>query len=587
MAAKQSRATPAAPGLLRASGPRNDERTAAPRADWLAGLAFLVVIGTITLAPVLYVVAESFDVAPLGAPFRFGLDGWSDLASSPRTASAIVYSFILALRVPIAIAAALVISWLLIRVEVPGRRFIELTLLFGFFLPSVPMMMGWILLLDSNYGLLNVIAQKLPFVTGPIFSIYSVPGIMWVHLSLTTVPIMVILLTPALRQFDTAYEEAAEMAGAGPFAVWRKVTLPLLAPAIITALIAGLIRSLETFEVEQLLGVPANIYVYATRIFDMIAHEPPLFPQALALSTVFLAILFLLAGVFQIYLRRAGARPTLTGKGVRLKARPRAWAWLASLLLLAYVSFSILLPLAVLIAGSFNKLFGFFFIDEAWTASHWLDVLAQDSFLAAAINSVMLGCAVGLIGVVLFAIAAWAIVRSRLWSRGIVSFLVWLPWAIPGLVLGVTLLSLILNVPGLNRLYGTLAPLVLALIVKELPIGVQMIRAAIAQVAPELEEAGRMAGAPFIPTFRRITLRLVAPTLVSVFLLVFGSTIRDISTVVLVAAPGSRTLSLLMFEFAGSGRFEQAAVLGVIIALIALAVSAVAFRLGNRQGIGL
>ena len=560
---------------------------AVARADWLAGFAFLAAVAAITLAPVLYVVAESFDVAPLGAPFRFGLDGWSDLVSSPRTASAILYSFILAARVPIAIAAALVIAWLLIRVEVPGRRFIELTLLFGFFLPSVPMMMGWVLLLDANYGLLNVLVQKLPFVTGAIFSIYSVPGIMWVHLSLTTVPIMVILFAPALRQLDTAYEEAAEMAGASAFAVWRKVTLPLLAPAIITALIAGLIRSLETFEVEQLLGVPANIYVYATRIFEMIAHEPPLFPQALALSTAFLAILFLLAGLFQIYLRRAGARPTLTGKGLRFKARPRAWAWLASVLLIAYVGFSILLPLAVLIAGSFNQLFGFFFIDEPWTASHWLDVLSQESFLAATVNSVTLGCAVGLIGVVLFALAAWAIVRSHLWSREIVSFLVWLPWAIPGLVLGVTLLSLLLNVPGLNRLYGTLAPLVLALIVKELPIGVQMIRAAIAQVAPELEEAGRMAGAGFLPIFARITLRLVAPTLVSVFLLVFGSTIRDISTVVLIAAPGTRTLSLLMFDYAGSGRFEQAAVIGVIIAMIALAVSAMAFRLGNRQGIAL
>ena len=90
-------------------------------------------------------------------------------------------------------------------------------------------MMGWVLLLDANYGLLNVLARKLPLVTGPIFSIYSVPGIMWVHLSLTTVPIMVILLTPALRQLDTSYEEAAEIAGATAWTVWRKVTLPLLA----------------------------------------------------------------------------------------------------------------------------------------------------------------------------------------------------------------------------------------------------------------------------------------------------------------------------------------------------------------------
>ncbi|NDA46395.1 MAG: hypothetical protein EBY21_03790 [Alphaproteobacteria bacterium] len=182
--------------------------------DWVYGFALLLVIAFITLAPVLYVVIESFDIAKLGAPYQFGLDGWRDMIDSQRTLNAALYSFILSLRVPLAIVIALVMSWLLIRFDIPGRRFIELSLMFGFFLPSVPMMMGWILLLDKNYGLLNVVAQKLLFLEEPIFSIYSIPGIMWVHLSLTTIPIMVIMLAPALRQIDAAYEEAGEMSGA-------------------------------------------------------------------------------------------------------------------------------------------------------------------------------------------------------------------------------------------------------------------------------------------------------------------------------------------------------------------------------------
>ncbi len=559
----------------------------APRMNsaWLAGLLLLIAIAILTLAPVVYVVIESFDVSPLGAPFKFGLDGWRDIVGSQRTWNSIIYSFILSTRVPIAIFVALGISWLLIRIDIPGKRFIELSLLFGFFLPGVPMMMGWVLLLDKNYGLLNVLAQKLPFITEPVFSIYSIPGIMWVHLSLTTIPIMVILLAPAFRQLDAAYEEAAEMSGAGQLTAFRRVTLPLLAPAILTAFIAGLIRSLETFEVEQLLGVPANIYVYATRIFEMISREPPLFAQALALSTLFLAILFVLSGFYQLYLRRAGNRATITGKGGRLQSRKRAWAPLVSALLILYVAFSIFLPLAVLIAGSLNKLFGFFFLDDPWTVNHWVQVLGDDRFGRAVFNSISLGMLVGVIGVLAFALLSWVIVRSRLWSRDLISFLVWLPWAIPGLVLGVTLLSLLLNVPGLNKLYGTLTPLILALLIKELPIGVQMIRAAIAQTSHELEEAGKMSGAHFWQIFRRVTLPLIAPTLVSVFLLVFASTVRDISTVVLIAAPGTRTLSLLMFDFASSGRFESAAVVGVIIAVIALAVTAIAFRLGHREGI--
>lgn len=546
----------------------------------------LIAVGTVTVAPVLYVLVASFDVANIGEPYRFGTAGWREVFANPRTMDSIGYSFLLSARVPVAVAIAFVIAWLLVRVEIPGRRFIEMTLWFGFFLPSVPMMMGWILLLDANYGLLNVLAMKLPFISHSIFSIYSIPGIMWVHLSLTTIPVMVILLTPALRQLDSAFEEAADMSGATTWQTLRRVTVPLVTPAILTAFVASLIRSLETFEVEQILGTPAKIFVYATRIYDLINWEPPLFSQAMALSAVFLGILFVLAFFYQAYLKRSENRPTLLGRDVRLRARPRTlWIYVISGLLIAYICISILLPLGVLIVGSFTKLFGFFFIDDAWTTVHWREVLGDDRFARATFNSLLLGLSVGGIGTLLFALIAWCLVRGKVWGAGIIGILVWLPWAIPGLVLGVTLLSLMLNVPVISSLYGTIVPLILALIIKELPIGIQLLRTALEQVSSQLEEAGSMSGAGFLTVFRRVTLPLIAPMLVSVFLLVFAGTIRDISTIVLIATPGMRTLSLLMFDFAASGRFESATVIGILIALLSLLMTALAFRVGNKLGV--
>lgn len=551
----------------------------------MLGLMVLAVVGLFTLAPVLYVVIESFDVATLGKPFTFGLDGWRELLGNSKTWDSIVYSFILVLRVPIAIVIAFAISWLLIRVDLPGRRLIEMILWFGFFLPSVPMTMGWILLLDEHYGLVNAALKMLPFVHGPVFAVHSVIGIMWAHLSLTTVPIMVILLTPALRQLDSAYEEAAEISGAGVLTTLWRVTIPLLAPAILTAFLASLIRSLETFEVEQILGTPANIFVYATRMFDLINWSPPLFPQAMALASLFLAILLLMALLYQGYLHRSGNRPTLTGKGVRFEPRPRTLAVrIAAAALMLYVGVSILLPLAVLILGSFTKLFGFFFLEDAWTATNWTSVLGDDRFLRSSFTSIALSLAVGGLGTMAFAVLAWLLVRADMWGRGLIGVLVWLPWAIPGLVLGLTLLSLLLNTPIISGLYGTIVPLIVALIVKELPIGVQLLRASLTQVSSELEEAASVAGARFWATFRRVTLPLMAPMLISVFVLIFAATMRDISTVVLIATPGTRTLSLLMFDFALSGRFESAAVIGVLIALISLAMTTIAFKLGMGRG---
>jgi iron(III) transport system permease protein len=177
-------------------------------------------------------------------------------------------------------------------------------------------------------------------------------------------------------------------------------------------------------------------------------------------------------------------------------------------------------------------------------------------------------------------------VRTDIWGRGIISLLIWLPWAIPGLVLGVTLLSLILSVPAFRMLNGSIIPLVFALILKELPVGVQLIRASLNQVSGQLEEAAEASGAGFMRIFIRITLPLIAPTLVAVFLLTFAATIRDISTIVLIAAPGMRTLSLVMFDYAVSGRFEAGAVLGVIVAAISLVMTIIAFRFGMKVGIG-
>lgn len=553
---------------------------------WLTGGAFVLVIGLLTVTPILYVLVASFDTAPEGMPYKFGTSSWIEIVTNQKTWSSVVYSFVLAVRVPLATVLGFAIAWLLVRASIPGSRLLELAFWFTFLLPSLPLLLGWTLLLDANYGLVNAALMKLPFIDGPIFSVYSVAGIIWVHMAMTTVPIMVILLSSSLRQLDSSYEEAAEMSGAGLPTRLKRVTIPLVFPAIATAFILSLIRSLEAFEVERVLGTPVNINVYSTRIYDFISLEPPQFPQAMALSCLFLAILLILAVFYQRYLERAGDRAVVTGRGVRMGGAQRTpWHYAASIALWIYLIVTLALPLAVLILGSLTKLFGFFFMPDPWTIANWTAVFANSRFLGSVVTSVVLGLVVGLLGILLFALTAWVLVRTAIAGRRIVGIMVWLPWAIPGLVLGVTLLSLILETPGLSLLYGTIVPLILALIIKEIPIGVQLLRTAIGQVSAQLEEAAVMAGAGFGMIFRRITLPLVAPMLVSVFLLIFASTLRDIGTVVLVATPGTQTMSLLMFEFAVSGQMESASVLGVIVALVCVSVTLISLKIGRGVGI--
>src|SRR5437762_709795 len=162
---------------------------AAPLLDWnrLAGLGLLLLVGTLTLVPVAVVVLGSFKAGRPTDPFVFTLDGWAMALQNPKTLAAIGNTLLLALRVPAALIVGLAVAWLLVRARIPGHDFIEFCFWVAFFLPSLPVTLGWVLLLDPNYGLVNEALKRLPFVTGPVFNVYSIPVIFWVQLTASSI----------------------------------------------------------------------------------------------------------------------------------------------------------------------------------------------------------------------------------------------------------------------------------------------------------------------------------------------------------------------------------------------------------------
>src|SRR5262249_23481621 len=148
----------------------------------------------------------------------------------------------------ISITVGIILAWLLARTDIPLRGVLEFSFWLAYFIPALPVALGWILLLDPKYGLINEWLARLPFVSGPLFDIYSFWGIVWVHLSASTISIKVMLLTPAFRNLDAALEEASHVAGASVLKTLRRIAVPIMTPTILVALILGLIRSLEAFE---------------------------------------------------------------------------------------------------------------------------------------------------------------------------------------------------------------------------------------------------------------------------------------------------------------------------------------------------
>ena len=554
-----------------------------PRNLLAAVVVLVVALGT--LVPVLFLIFSSFNTALPAEEARYGLENWQAAFADSRISNAMWTTVRLAVtRIVIAVVVGILFAWLIARTDMPGGSTFEFLFWVAFFTPALPLTLGWILLLDPQTGLINHLLAQLPFVVLPRFNIYSFWGIIWVHLTATSIPIAVILFTPAFRQMSTALEDSARMCGASALMTLRRITVPLLVPTILPATAIMLIRSLEAFEIELLLGTPVGIYVYSTRIYDLIDESPPQFGIATALGTLFLVAIILLAGLCLIYVR--GRRfTTITGQGFSTeRIKLGRWRWVAFWLCSLYLFFSFGLSLVFLVLGSFMRRFGFFDIENPFTLSHWLELFGDPILFSSLANSLILGTVTALLAVVLFSLVAYVIVRSQLAGRGLVDMMAWVPWAIPGVLMGLALLWLYLETPLRAVLYGSMTGLVLAMIIKELPVGTQLLKAGFARLGNELEEAARICGASWPLTYRRVILPLVSPVLINVAVLSFQGAVRDIATVVFLYNNASRPLSILLLEYSFSGELERGAAVGILLVVMISVMALIARRLGYRVG---
>lgn len=539
------------------------------------GLILLAATAAVTLGPILVVIE--------GGASEEG--AWrSVLHESTHAHAALGYSVLFAARAPFAALIGFFIAWLLIRVPIPGRSFIEFMFWIAFFLPLIPVTLGWMLVLDDHNGLLNTWLKDWFALEQSVFEVNSIGGIFWVHMTASSVPVMIILLGPAIRQMDGTLEDAGRVCGSGALQVFRRITLPLLVPAILTGTILGFIRGLEAFEVEQLLGAPERIYVYSTHVYALVNWEPPRFGEAMALSTLVLFVLLVLALIYQRY-TAARSYATITGSGLSLRQFSIGrWRWALSALFMAVIALIVLVPMGFLGLGTAMTLFGFFDLDEPFTWEYWRIVLGDANFVPAVFNTLILGLGAAAIGVFAYAGLAYAIQRTRVALRPLTDFLAWLPWCVPGILLGVGLLTLVLFTPALTPFYGSIGLLIFAISVSQLPLGVSMMKTSVAQIGVELEQASQVCGAARLRTFRRVVLPLMKPMLISMFVLVTIAGIRDVSTVLLLAQPSSLPLSVLMLEYANNGDIEMAACVGVVTAAMVVAVAVVARRFGLQIG---
>jgi len=545
----------------------------------LAGAAFFI------LYPILLIIVNSFQVAKPGMPPLYGLDGWRAVAAEPGLRRALYNTFsLLAVRQILSFPIAVFMAWLLARTDLPGKSFLEFMFWLSFFLPSLSVTLGWILILDPDYGIANQMWKTLSGAAQGPFNIYSFWGIVWAHIGHNTTAVKVMLLTPAFRNMDASLEEASEVAGAGRLGTLARILVPIMTPVFMVVLVLAIINGLQAFEIEMILGAPIGLHVYSTKVYQLVQQEPPSFGPATALSSL---VLFILLPLIFLQRRLLGRRQYTTITG-RYRPKPIALGkWrLPALALVVLVALVITVaPMAFVLLGTFMSLFGFFHIEHAWTVENWKRVFDDPIFLLSLKNTVLMSLGAAVLSVSLFSLVAYISVRTKFAWRSALDFITWLPSAMPGILMGIGLLWLFLDVPIFRPLYGSLWLLIIATVISSITLGTQLIKSNLLQLGMELEEASQASGASWWATYRRIVAPLVFPSLLLVGVLGFIHAARDISNVALLATSGSRTLALLQLDFMVSGRYESAAVVATIVMLLTTGVALIARFLGLRVGI--
>lgn len=544
------------------------------RVRTILGTLLLVIVACLVLPPFLMLLLGSLWGAAPGEPGQLSLEAYVRAYSSPHTYDVLFNSiFISFIKTLVAMVWGSLMAWLVARTDVPFRRVMEILLPVPFFIPALFSAFAWILLANPRTGLINqLLISAVGLETSPL-NIYSYGGIIFI-MALGSTSFVYLLTFGAFRSMDPALEEVARACGASMGKTFIRVSLPLVAPALLGAFILSFIRGIEAFESPVLLGTPVGIYVFTNEIFRAINfHDPPQYGIATALGLTVLLITFALVVV---QWRLLGERQyfTITGKGYNPQVvRLRGWRWPAFSVFAVYVVLAVILPIGQLAVSSFQPVPGIYSM-AMFTVENYKHAFSDEIVLRALWNTFLLALTAAGIGVLLSALIAYVITRTRFWGRRPLELISWLPWTMPGIVLAVGMLWAYLTIPGLSIFYGTLWILLIAYLLKGLPLGVRALCGTMVQVDKELEDCARIHGASWLQTFWFIILKLIRPGLFAGGILFAYIAVRDLSTPVLLYGFGGEVLSVVMLQFWAESKPGIVSVLAIVMLLLLTALSA-------------
>ena len=449
--------------------------------------------------PVLMVILMSLRTGFPGENVPFTLENFTTVYLTPRTYEVLLNTVFFAISsVAITLLITVPLVWILMRTDIPFKKTIYVLLTIGILIPVFLRTIAWILLLSPRIGLVNKWLQELFALSEPPFNLYSLTGMAFVQ-GVSFVPGAFFMLAAAYRSMDPSLEEAAYTSGVGKLKTFLKINIPITWPAIAAVMVYLIMTAIAVFEVPAIIGLPARIHVLSSLIFTSTTPSTglPEYGMAGAYGAIMLFLGLVLAFMYVRLVKQGKKYTVITGRGYRPREIALGrWKWAALAFVFFYLCIEVFIPFAVLLWAS---LLPYLQLPSAealssLTLKHYIEIpthVGPRPF----INTLILMFSVPTITMILSVLVSWIVIRTQVSFRGFLDTLVFIPHAVPGILMAVGLAYLGLAYRDYFPLYGTVAIIVLAHTINWIAYGTRTTNSVMIQVHRELEEAGRVSGA--------------------------------------------------------------------------------------------
>ena len=574
-------------------------------------LIAVVLLVYLIVLPLLDMIATTFELAQRdiravggGKAGDFTLYYWQRLLASELSWTMLIKPLInsLVIGVCVSVCAILlgsILAWLMVLSDLPFKKFFSLAVIIPYMIPSWCKSQAWLSMfktarLGGAPGFMASLGLDVPewLAYGPVAII--------IVLTLHYYAYTYLLVSSALNSINSELEEMGEIQGAGKAMILRKITLPLVLPAILSAVILTFSKAIGTFGTINYLGSPVQYYTLSSQLYMNINSRDTQTGFAMAILMIIIASIAVFVNQKLIGSRKSYA--TIGGKGGRsTPIRLGKHKLLITAVLFLFFVFGIIMPIALLILESFMLREGDYSLSNL-TLHYWIGnpiatvmegqpgIFKNANFINSLINSLKLTFVNGVFGTIFGQIIGYICAKGRGKLHGkVVEQLVFIPYLIPSIAFGGIFLSMfsapqqLFGVTLVPSLYGTFALLTITSVVKHLPFASRAGTSNMLQIGGELEEAAEIAGAGFFKRFIRIVFPLSKGGFISGFMLIFVSIMKELDLIILLMTPKTSTLPYLAFQYQNSNSPQASDCVAIVMFSIVFLVYALANIFGDAD----